>query len=233
MSATSHIDALKQAVEQHPFLRHPLLQQLQAVTPEQPLTREQGRRFALLYYPHILRTRLYQASALGVIPDENMQFVLSDILYDEYGNGDLSRSHMEIYRKFMRAMAISEADMAAPPIIPELQGYIDTMMRLSQGEDWLAAFAAVGIAGEWPIPPYYTILLQALRTIPGIAEDDLELFSSHIDLDVEHSKMAEDVLVPFLDDEAGRQSVWRGIELNLNARLVLLSGLQRELFAAE
>lgn len=230
MSTLSPIETLKQAVEQHPFLRHPFLQRLQALTPENPLTREQGRQFALLYYPHILRTRLYQASALGVIPDENMQFVLADILHDEYGNGDLSRSHMEVYRKFMRAMDISGEEMANPPIIPELQGYIDTMMRLSQGEDWLAAFAAVGIAGEWPIPPYYTILLKALRTIPGIKDDDLELFSSHIDLDVEHSKMAEDVLAPYLQDEAGRNLVWRGIELNLNARLVLLSGLQRELF---
>jgi pyrroloquinoline-quinone synthase len=128
------------------------------------------------------------------------------------------------------ALDIPQTQIDNPPIIPEVQGYIDTMMRLSQGSDWLAAVAAVGIAGEWPIPPYYEILLRGLSTVPGISADDLELFSSHITLDIEHSKMTEDALLPYVQTEAGQAAIWRGIELNLNARLVKLNGLQREVF---
>lgn len=226
MNAPVFLQELKDRVNKHPFLRHPFLQQFST----QALTFQQARTFALLYYPHILNTRLYQANALGVTPDERIQAVLADILYDEYGNGDPSKSHMEVYRKLLRALDFSETDMANAPIIPEQQGYIDTMMRLTQGTDWLAAIGVAGIAGEWPIPPYYQMLLTGLRTVPGINEDALELFIGHIDLDVEHSHMIEAAILPHLTTREGQASLWRGIELNLNARLVQLSGLQREVF---
>lgn len=226
MNAPVFLQELQERVNSHPFLRHPFLQRFVA----QPLTFAQARTFALLYYPHILRTRLYQANTLGITPDERIQAVFADILYDEYGNGDPSKSHMEVYRKLLRALDISAAEMANPPIIPEMQGYIDTMMRITQGADWLAAVGVAGIAGEWPIPPYYRILLNGLRTVPGITDDALELFIGHIDLDIEHSRMIEEAIMPYLESREGQAALWRGIELNLNARLVQLNGLQREVF---
>lgn len=225
-TAAAFMQQLKQEVLTHPFLTHPFLKQLAA----KPLTRAQGKQFALLYYPHILRTRLYQANALGVTPDENLQFVLAEILYDEYGNGNLKKSHMEIYRNFMRAVGVTEVEVVNPYIMPELQGYIDTMMRISQSTHWLAAVAAVGIAGEWPIPLYYQSLLNALRTIPDITDNDLQLFIEHIDLDIEHSGMVEQALMAHASDVEAQKQIRHGVMLNLNARLVLLNGLQREMF---
>ena len=226
MNAPVFLQELKERVNNHPFLRHPFLQQFST----QPLTFAQARTFALLYYPHILRTRLYQANALGVTPDERIQAVLADILYDEYGNGNPANSHMEVYRKLLRALDFSETVMANAPITPEQQGYIDTMMRVTQGTDWLAAVGVAGIAGEWPIPPYYRMLLTGLRTVPGITEDALELFVGHIELDIHHSHIVEEAIMPHLETREGQASLWRGIELNLNARLVQLNGLQREVF---
>ncbi|MGD8408412.1 MAG: iron-containing redox enzyme family protein [Thiohalophilus sp.] len=227
MNSQEFMSWLKDTIHQHPFLSNPLVTNL-AETKQ--LSRQQAKRFALLYYPHILRTRLYQANALGITPDEDIQFALSEILYDEYGNGDPQRSHMAVYRKFMRALDISDEEIQNPPVIPELEMYIHTMMRLSQGQDWLAAVAAVGIASEWPIPAYYEKLLRGLKTIPGIQDDDLELFSSHIVLDIEHSQMMEDALMRYADNEHHRQQILRGVQLNLDARQVFLNGLYREVF---
>lgn len=226
MNAPVYMQELKDRVNNHPFLRHPFLQLMST----QQLTFEQARTFALLYYPHILRTRLYQANALGVTPDEGIQAVLADILYDEYGNGDPSKSHMEVYRKLLRALDFSEEEMANAPITPEQQGYIDTMMRVTQGTDWLAAVGVAGIAGEWPIPPYYRMLLKGMRTVPGLDDDALELLIGHIELDIHHSRIVEEAIMPYLETREGQASLWRGIELNLNARLVQLNGLQREVF---
>ena len=227
LSAEDYLKSIKEKVAAHPFLEHPFLQLFST----QNLTREQAQKFALLYYPHIQRTRLYQACALGVTPDENIQSVLTEILYDEYGNGNNANSHMAIYRKLMRALDLTEHQISNPPILPEQQAYIDTMMRITQGQDWLAAIGVAGIAGEWPIPPYYTMLLKGLRTVPGLSDDDLQLFIEHIDLDVHHSHIVENAILPYLDSQINRDSLWRGIELNLNARIVQLNGLQREIFA--
>ena len=191
----------------------------------------QAKIFALLYYPHILRTRLYQANALGITPDENIQFVLSEIIYDEYGLGDPTKSHAQLYRNFMCALGIRNEEMIKQNIIPELKSYIETMMNLTQGKNWLSAVAAVGVASEHPIPKYYSLLLKGLRKIPGIKEEDLELFTGHMVLDIEHSKKIEQALLPYLDDIDNQNEFIDGININMDARRQLHSGLNRAIFS--
>jgi pyrroloquinoline-quinone synthase len=191
---------------------------------------EKAQIFAQLYYPHILRTRLYQANALGICPDENIQYVLSEIIYDEYGNGDLTKSHMQLYRNFMLALGLQIKAAASYRIIPELQMYISTMEQLTRNGDWLSAVGAVGVASEWPIPKYYSLLLKGLRNIPGIKESDLELFSGHVELDIEHSNMIEQSVLVHLDDEKNQKRFSQGIAINMQARRVLHAGLYREIF---
>ncbi len=217
---------LKIEITQHPMLSSKLVEY---IANADSLDRDTARAFALMYYPHILRTRLYQANTLGITPDENIQFVLADILYDEYGNGDVDRSHMAVYRKFLYALDLTDEDISNAPIIPELQMYIDGMMHLTQGKDWLAAVAAVGIASEWPIPELYTAFVKGFRTIPGITDDDLELFISHIELDLEHSRMMEDAITPYLNNPDTLASIRRGIKHNLDARVVMMNGIQQRL----
>lgn len=228
-SATEFMDLLNVEIHNHPFFNDPFVQRIS--TPG-GVSRAQARKFALLYYPHIFRTRLYQASTLGICPDETVQFVLADICYDEYGEGDITRTHPAVYRRFLHALDVPVEEYANAPIFPELQMYIDSMMRLSQGGHWITAAAAVGIASEWPIPELYGRFLKGLRTIPGIKEEDLELFSSHIGIDEHHSKMMRDALMPYAAIPEGQYQIRQGVKLNLDARRVMMSGLHREVFGA-
>ena len=232
MHATEFMEQLERDIHAHPFLtRNPLVRSLGAGT---PLSREQGRRFALYYYPHIMRTRLYQANALGIAGDERVQYVLAMILYDEYGEGNRDAAHPEVYRRFMRAAGVSEAAIQSGGVIlPELELYISQMMRLSQLGDWLAAAACVGIACEWPIPEMYRRFLVGLRTLPGINEADLELFTGHIVLDEDHSAMMREALMPYAETADGQTRIREGVRVNLDARHVFMTGLHRAVFEEE
>ena len=194
---------------------------------------DKAKKFAQLYYPHILRTRLYQASTLGITPDENLQFVLAEILYDEYGNGDNRLSHMELYRKFMRGLNVTIHSEESYPIIPELDHYINVMQNLTRNGDWVSAIAAVGVASEWPIPKYYKNLLDGFRKIPGIQDESLELFIGHIELDLEHSRLIEDAIKPYLESEDNQRKFSEGIAMNMNARRKFHEGLFREVFTVD
>lgn len=221
---------LKQQKEQlliHPLFTDPYISTIASLN---RFEISKAQKFALLYYPHILRTRLYQANALGITPDENIQFVLSEIIHDEYGLGNPQHSHAQQYRKFMFALRLKPDDLVKQTIIPELAMYIDTMMRLTQSNNWLAAVAAVGVASEHPIPKYYSLLLKGLRRIPGIEEEDLELFSGHVKLDIEHSRQIENSLLPYLDDVDNQNEFIKGVKLNMDARRAFHSGLFREIF---
>ena len=219
--------------EKEKLLQHPLFDDefLTTISSLDNFERERAKRFSLLYYPHILRTRLYQANTLGITPDENIQFVLSQILHDEYGEGDMNRSHCELYRKLMYALDAEESEINEQIIIPELHSYINTMMQLTQGDDWLAAVAAVGVASEYPIPKYYELLLRGLQKIPGVNEDDLELFIGHIGLDLEHAQMIENAIIPHLDNADNQQHFLNGLQVNMDARRSFHKGLYREVFA--
>lgn len=220
------------ALEKNKLLNHPLFNDkfITTFSSQDPFDCNKAKQFARLYYPHVLRTRLYQANTLGISPDENIQFVLSEILHDEYGLGKLECSHMEQYRKFMYALGFKQEEIEEQEIIPELQMYISSMMQLTQGGDWLAAVAAVGVASEHPIPKYYSLLLKGLRTIPGLGDSDLELFIGHIELDVEHSRLVEESIIPYLDDRDNQARFSRGIKINMDARRVFHAGLYRDVF---
>ncbi len=229
MSADAFLKTLNDEIMRHPFLTGPFVQR---ISKPGGVSRAQARKFALLYYPHIFRTRLYQANTLGISPDENVQFCLADILYDEYGNGDKTKTHPGVYRRLLKALEVPESEYANGPIFPELSMYIDTMMRLTQSGDWLSAFAAVGVAGEWPIPEFYGKILMGMRTVPGLKEEDLELFSSHIGIDEHHSEMTREVLRPYAGTTDGQRRIREGVKINLDARHVMMNGLSREVFGA-
>jgi pyrroloquinoline-quinone synthase len=228
MNAEQFMNELEREVLAHPVLHDPCVTRIAGL---EVFPREQAKRFGLAYYPHILHTRLYQANALGMAADEGVQFALAGILHDEYGNGDPARTHMAVYRKFLRAVGASAEEIAAGgTVIEELRLYIDAMMAYTRGGDWLAAAAAVGIAMEWPIPYLYGEFLKGLRRIPEITEDDLELFVSHVGLDVEHSAQMRDALLPFAATAEGQARIRAGVRYNMDARRVFMRGLRREVF---
>lgn len=227
LPAAEFMAKLEREIDAHPFLTDPFVQR---ISRPGGVTRDQARRFAALYYPHIFRTRLYQANALGICPDETIQFALAEIIHDEYGNGDPKRTHPGVYRKFLRALDVPEREWSLAPAFPELALYVDSMMRLTQSGDWLAAVSAVGIASEWPIPRMYGDFLKGLRTVPGIKEDDLELFVSHIGIDEHHSALMRDAVSPHAATEEGQTAIRRGVMANLDARRIMMQGLHDRVF---
>jgi pyrroloquinoline-quinone synthase len=228
MNAEQFMKELEREVLAHPVLHDYCVKRIAAL---EIFPLDRAKRFALAYYPHILRTRLYQANALGMAENEGVQFALAGILADEYGNGDPGRTHMAVYRKFLRAVNATEEEIeAGGVIIPELRLYIDAMMAYTRNGDWLAAAAAVGIAMEWPIPCLYGEFLKGLRRIPGITEEALELFVGHVGLDIEHSRQMRDALMPLAQTPDGQSRIRAGVKYNMDARRVFMQGLAREVF---
>jgi pyrroloquinoline quinone (PQQ) biosynthesis protein C len=182
-------DAFYAALEE--ILAHPVFQQgftrRIAEVPELPLA--QARRFALAYYPHILAE------------DERVQAALASILADEYGHGEASRTHMQMYRHFLRGVGVPEDEIAQGGLIfPELRLYIDAVMRLTTQGDWLEAAAATGIA---------------------------------IVVDVEHTRLMKEALRPYAETSEGQVRLLAGTRYNLDARWVMMQGLERLVFAKE
>ncbi len=227
MDSQEFLQRLKREVIGHPALGHPFLERFGDGEADE----EGVRTFAIQYYRHVRVSRLYLAALISNCRDnEGLQLALADILFDEYGHLDPEETHPALYRRFLRALGIGEDEWEAPRTLPEIELYIDAHYALCRNPDVRLGLGALGPASEWPVPPIYVRLAEGLKKSAGLADAALEIFTSHVTMDVEHARIMMEAVAPYAEDEAGQARVREGATRSLDARSVMLDGLYRAVF---
>ncbi|HZY65310.1 MAG TPA: iron-containing redox enzyme family protein [Rubrobacteraceae bacterium] len=227
MRSGEFLEKLKREVIGHPALTHPFLERFG----DGEADAEGVREFAVQYYRHVRVSRLYLAALISNCrDDEKLQLALAEILFDEYGHLNPDETHPALYRRFLRALDINEEEWTAPPTLPEIEVYISVHYELCRHPDFRLGLGALGPASEWPVPPIYVRLTEGLKKSAGVAEDDLEIFTSHVTMDVTHARIMMEAIAPYAEDEAGKSAVREGARRSLDARSIMLDGLYRAVF---
>jgi pyrroloquinoline-quinone synthase len=63
-----------------------------------------------------------------------------------------------------------------------------------------------------------------------LADEALEIFTSHVTMDVEHARIMMEAVAPYAGDEEGQRRVREGAMRSLDARSVMLDGLYKAVF---
>ncbi|MBA2691068.1 MAG: iron-containing redox enzyme family protein [Rubrobacter sp.] len=227
MDSREYLEGLKRAVIGHPALTHPFLERFA----EGDADEDGIRAFAIQYYRHVRVSRLYLASLIsGCREDEALQLALAEILLDEYGGLNPEETHPALYRRFLAALGLSEEEWREPRTLPEVEAYISVHYEMCRERDVRYGLGAMGPASEWPVPPIYAKLSAGLRKAAGLSDDDLEIFISHVTMDVEHARIMMDATEPYVRDEEGQRRVREGAMRSLDARGVMLDGLYRAVY---
>lgn len=227
MTVSEFLERLKREVIGHPALVHPFLERFGSGE----VDAEGLRTFAVHYYRHIRVSRLYLAALISNCGhDERLQLALAEILFDEYGNLHPEETHPALYRRFMRALGLAEEDWEMPQGLPEIEAYISVHRELTGHQDVRLGLGAMGPASEWPVPPIYVRLSEGLKKAAGLGDDALEIFSSHVTMDVTHARIMMEAIAPYAEDEEGQRRVREGALRSLDARSVMLDGLYRAVF---
>ena len=227
MDTAEFLGKLKREVIGHPALVHPFLTRFG----DGDTTPEGVRTFAVQYYRHVRVSRLYLAALISNCGhDEALQLALAGILFDEYGALDPEETHPALYRRFLRALGMSEEEWEEPPTLPEIELYISAHQELTRDPDFRLGLGALGPASEWPVPPIYARLSEGLKKSAGLSDEDLEIFISHVMMDVEHARIMMDAVTPYAGDEEGQRKVREGALRSLDARSVMLDGLYKAVY---
>ena len=227
MNSEEFLGRLKREVIGHPALVHPFLDRFG----EGDANEEGVRAFAIQYYRHVRVSRLYLAALISNCGhDEKLQLSLAEILFDEYGHLNPEETHPALYRRFLTALGISEQEWEAPPTIAEIQLYVSVHRELTRDPDFRLGLGALGPASEWPVPPIYVRLSEGLRKATDLPEEALEIFTSHVTMDVAHARIMMDAIVPYVEDEEGQKKVREGVRRSLDARSVMLDGLYKAVY---
>ena len=218
---------LKREVIGHSALVHPFLERFG----EGDVSEEGVRTFAIQYYRHVRVSRLYLAALISNCGhDETLQLALAEILFDEYGHLNPAETHPALYRRFLTALNINEEEWEAPSTIPEIQLYVSAHQELTRDPDIRLGLGALGPASEWPVPPIYVRLTEGLKKAASLPDKDLEIFTSHVTMDVTHARIMMDAIVPYAEDEEGQKRVREGAIRSLDARSVMLDGLYKVVY---
>jgi pyrroloquinoline-quinone synthase len=221
------LQRLKREVIGHPALVHPFLERFG----EGDASEEGVRTFAIQYYRHVRVSRLYIAALISNCrDDEGLQLALAGILFDEYGRLNPDETHPALYRRFLEALGISKKEWEEPRTLPEIELYIETHYTLCRHPDIRLGLGALGPASEWPVPPIYVRLTEGLKRSAGLPDEALEIFTSHVTMDVEHARIMMDAVAPYAGDEGGQKKVREGAMRSLDARSVMLDGLYKAVY---
>ena len=227
MNSGDFLEGLKREVISHPALTHPFLERFGDGEADAGGVRE----FAIQYYRHVRVSRLYLAALISNCrDDENLQLALAEILVDEYGHLNPAETHPALYRRFLHALDINEEEWETPATLPEIEAYVSVHYELCRNPDFRLGLGALGPASEWPVPPIYVRLSEGLKKSADVAEDDLEIFTSHVTMDVTHARIMMEAIAPYAEDGEGQRKVRYGTLRSLNARSIMLDGLYRAVF---
>ena len=227
MESGEFLERLKRDVIGHPALVHPFLGRFG----EGDVTEEGVRTFAVQYYRHVRVSRLYLAALISnCADDETLQLTLAGILFDEYGHLNPDETHPALYRRFLSALGIPEEEWEAPATLPEIDLYVSAHRELSSHPDLRLGLGALGPASEWPVPPIYARLGEGLKRATDLTDADIEIFNSHVTMDVEHARIMMDAIAPYAETGEGQRRVREGTMRSLDARSVMLDGLYRAVY---
>jgi len=221
------LSRLKREVIGHPALTHPFLERFG----DGDASEEGVRTFAVQYYRHVRVSRLYLSALISNCGrDEGLQLALAEVLFDEYGHLNPDETHPALYRRFLRALGLTEEEWEAPPTLPEISMYVSTHRELTGNPDVRLGLGAMGPASEWPVPPIYVRLSEGLRKAVDLPEEALEIFTSHVTMDVTHARIMMEAVAPYAEDEGGQARVREGAMRSLDARSVMLDGLYKAVY---
>lgn len=132
-------------------------------------------------------------------------------LYEEYGEGNEGRDHPSLCRNFGRALGMSVEELEAGPILDCTRRFIDYAFHVTRTKHFVESLSAIGVALEGVSARGAPMVGAALRSHYGMAEKDIEFFTAHCEMDIEHSQRTLDLVIKHATTPELREKVKRAV----------------------
>ncbi|HEX2572777.1 MAG TPA: iron-containing redox enzyme family protein [Polyangia bacterium] len=223
VQSVAWLEGFAELARGHKLWRHPFIDRCRGGT----LSLEQVRLLAVQMYKFSYEFNAILARAIAACDDESARIIVAENLWEELGSGDLGSTHPALFRRFTRALGISDVALAAVPALPETRALIHTYLTLPDSHGFLAAVAAVCFASEGIVAMLYRQIEQGIRGTVAIADEDLAFFHVHIQVDDSHAANLVELLGPRLSTAEDALLARSAIRLALDARCTFFDGILR------
>jgi pyrroloquinoline-quinone synthase len=176
------------------------------------LSLDELRQYAGQYMHHVLAEPTYLSAVHSNTPHflsdgrsdlSARQTILQNLVDEEMG----VENHPALWKRFARALGLSDDDMAAATALPATRRLVETFTELSRNRPYYAGLAALH-AFESQVPEIAEVKIEGLKTFFGFTDpDDYKFFTVHRDADVVHSAAEWGLIERAADSPAKRAEV--------------------------
>lgn len=214
-TAEKFLEWLKEQISGHRVNHNPLFN----LFDNDDLSAEEIRLFLSNYRVNMQRFHLHVAAYSLVVPFE-MREELYHNLHDEFGQGDFTKAHPNLFEPLMNYFGGAKED----DVNPETCNLLNTKINLC----WFADGLQYGLGGmgglELSIPLQQRRVLAHLRR-RGLSEDLVEFFVVHCELDEDHGEGWFAAGMPYIKTREDFQKVLDGTMRMLEARAGVYDGI--------
>lgn len=223
--SSSTMQNFRELADTHPLWNHDFLLRCRIGS----LTLPEVRVLAVQMYKFSKQFNRILAGTMSRCPDESVQLVILENLFEEMGEGDPQRSHPELFRHFTRALGIDDITLERLPTLPETQTLITTYFNLPHRYGYLAALGAICFASEGIVNALYTQLQNGIVDAAPFSEEALVFFNTHIELDDGHADKMAALVEPRIKNDEEVSQIKQAILEALDARFEFFNGIQRQI----
>lgn len=166
--------------------------------------------------------RLLSAVAANT-PDDITRFTLIDNLYDEHGNGDITKSHRTLYDRFLASLGVP-AD-SEPQAAVTTERYVSNCLEFCKDSHYLCGLGFLGPGTESFTNAEYSSIYKGLRQVKGAVDLDLEFWEVHIDVDEDHAAECIQAISACCHTEKDVERVLEGAMFAIEAERAFWDGI--------
>ena len=156
-----------------------------------------------------------------------VRHVLAETIWEEHGEGRERKDHPELFRKFARAIGITDDELAAAEPLPETSALLDWLLDLCRHRHFVEALAGFGVAVEGQANKGIPIFVQVFRDKYGLDDDAIEFWTTHAHDDVVHGNRALEIVLKYADTPALQQGVLECVRKSMERLMLFHHGIGR------
>ena len=175
------------------------------------LNPEQLKRFAGQYFwfcknfIRVLVGLIYNTPA----EEDDMRLELVKTLYSELGYGKKDDIHLNLLRKFTKALDFTDEDLQKIKPIPEVRNYIEQLGSTFLKTDFREALGAE-FAVEITALPEFTYLYPGIRKYVNLSDQDIIFFKFHLAEEELHGEWLTEAVLRIVKTEEDKALIRKG-----------------------